>query len=403
MLTRQQLLEAFDQLTDCCYPIFRWSFDGDWRVLWTNCLNPALCEKLFSLEKCRRVMEEQQGGPMICTLATVISWIVVQDRPQEGGGARQIKGPFFSGYKDEKCIDSVIRELSLSQEEEKQMRTLLWEMPMITSSSMMQLAIMLHHAIWRENITASQVEIREIRGQRQVFHGRVMTDQFDRSSGAWELEQELMKKIQEGDPEVAALAERMKGMAPPAYRQKGHQMEFNRQNAVMLLTMVSRAAVQGGYPQKSAFSLSSDYRSKINACISLDELTELNHNMLLDYAARVRRSKEYLHCSGRIRLCCEYIDTHPEEKITLELLSEKTGYTVYHLSRKFREEVGVSVVEYVHQTRVHQAKRLLSSTDLDVEEISGRLGFGSRSRFSTVFKKLTGETPSEYRNKHTII
>ena len=404
MLTKNDLLEAFGQFTDCCYPIYHWTFDRNWNLEKTNCPQAALCRRIFSLEKSREAMEEHSpGGPLICTLATVISWIYVEDQGDAGDGAKYIKGPFFSGYKDENCIDSVVKELALSEEEEKQMRTMLWEMPMITSSSMIQFAIMLYYAIYREKITVSQVEIREIRGSRKVFHGRVLTDQFDRSSGAWEVEQEIVAKIQRGDPDIGALAERLRGIAPPAYRHRGRNMEFYRQNVLMLLMLVSRAAVQGGYPQKSSFSLSADYRSRINACVSLEELSELSDNMLIDYARRVRRSKKNLQCSGRIRLCCEYIDTHPEEKITLELLSEKTGYTVYHLSRKFREEVGCSVVEYVHRARIEQAKQMLTATEMEIEEISGRMGFGSRSHFSTVFKQITGETPSEYRKNHTLV
>ena len=61
------------------------------------------------------------------------------------------------------------------------------------------------------------------------------------------------------------------------------------------------------------------------------------------------------------------------------MLAERTGYAMYYLTKKFKEETGFTVRNYVKYARMERAKILLSSTKLSVEDISAQLGFGSRS------------------------
>ena len=110
-----------------------------------------------------------------------------------------------------------------------------------------------------------------------------------------------------------------------------------------------------------------------------------------------------MQCSAKIRLCCEYINTHLDEKITLEMMAEKSGYTISHLSKKFKAEVGCSIIDYIHNSKIEYAKNQLIGSDKEIEEISSELGIGTRSYFSTIFKKATGETPSDYRKKHRFV
>ena len=129
----------------------------------------------------------------------------------------------------------------------------------------------------------------------------------------------------------------------------------------------------------------------------------LSEEMVLDYTQRVQRAKETMHCSTKIRLCCEYIDTHPEERITLQMMAEKCGYATSHLSRKFKAEVGCSLVDYIQKSKVEYAKTLLETSTEEVEKISGELGFESSSYFSRMFRKWTGESPTQWREKHRIM
>lgn len=176
-----------------------------------------------------------------------------------------------------------------------------------------------------------------------------------------------------------------------------------RLNLHQLLTLVSRAAVDGGLPQRTAFSLCSDYRSRLEKSRTAKELTQIGNEMVRDYAARVHNMKRYAKCSPAIRLCCEYIDTHPADKLTLEELAEKAGYSPSHLSRKFNREMGCSIITYIQNSKLERACYLLANTTESVDDISSELGFNARSYFTTVFKNHTGMSPTEYRKENSTV
>ncbi|WP_411503958.1 bifunctional transcriptional activator/DNA repair enzyme AdaA [Brevibacillus centrosporus] len=96
----------------------------------------------------------------------------------------------------------------------------------------------------------------------------------------------------------------------------------------------------------------------------------------------------------------QYIDTHFCERLTLESLAEECHGSPYHLHRTFKRIRGVTVVEYVQQTRIETAKEMLAHTDQQVAKIAAAVGMPNTSYFMTLFKKLTGRTPTEYRQFH---
>ncbi len=400
MLTQEQLLEAFEQLTNCCYSVNDWILNHEFHVIYTNCPKEKVFIKLLELPQFRHIVSEHDSNmPLVVNLASVLSWIIIKVTSNHEERIH-IKGPFFSSYKDEKSVDSINKGLNLSEERGWEVKREIWKVPMLTNSSVLQLALMMYYAIFQKKIFVGDIVTKNIHFTQKAFKGKVTADQFDQSSGAWAIEQEIVDKVRNGATDIDMLVEKKLAFTN---RNGTFTLEYARQNVVMLLTLISRAAVEGGYPQKSSFSLSGSYRTMINSCMSIQELSILSNEMMYEYARRVRRAKSILQCSGRIRLCCEYIETHLDDKITLEYLARKTGYSVCHLSRKFKEEVGCSIVDYINKTKIEQAKKILTSTLEPIEEISGRLGFGSRSYFSSLFKEEVGETPTQYRINHTII
>lgn len=96
-----------------------------------------------------------------------------------------------------------------------------------------------------------------------------------------------------------------------------------------------------------------------------------------------------------------YIEAHYTEAITQNEIAKVVYLTPGHLSRLFKKETGVSINQYVNDRRLAQAKELLISTDVSINEVALRSGFGSSSYFITSFRKLTGETPQKFRENRT--
>lgn len=93
-----------------------------------------------------------------------------------------------------------------------------------------------------------------------------------------------------------------------------------------------------------------------------------------------------------------HINENFAQDVTLEDISERIGVSPSYLSRIFSREAGQSVNSYLTERRVEMAKHLIRTTGLRHYEIAERCGLNSSAYFTSVFKKVTGMTPNQYRN-----
>lgn len=92
-----------------------------------------------------------------------------------------------------------------------------------------------------------------------------------------------------------------------------------------------------------------------------------------------------------------FINENFRSKLTIELLAKKFSLSESCLSKTFKRETGYNVSEFVLNTRINEAKHLLSTTKLTVTEISEELGFSSANYFGLIFKQKVGVSPLAYR------
>ena len=92
-----------------------------------------------------------------------------------------------------------------------------------------------------------------------------------------------------------------------------------------------------------------------------------------------------------------YIHENFREKITMKDICTALGRTKSAICPAFKEKYGVTVMDYLTELRVEEAKKMLSQTDMTVGEISDEVGFADTSYFSKVFFKVVGVSPSQYR------
>ena len=92
-----------------------------------------------------------------------------------------------------------------------------------------------------------------------------------------------------------------------------------------------------------------------------------------------------------------YIDSHYASEITLEQAASLVGFSKFHFSRLFKEFTNCTFYDYLSQTRIQAAKRLLP-TGASITDIAFQTGFNSLTSFCRCFKKYTDLSPSEYRD-----
>ena len=85
--------------------------------------------------------------------------------------------------------------------------------------------------------------------------------------------------------------------------------------------------------------------------------------------------------------------------ISIDEVLKKTNYGRAYLMRIFKKETGLSIMEYFMKLKIEEAKELLRDRNLSIREISDRLCFSDPGYFTKTFKRLTGHTPSAYRNR----
>lgn len=94
-----------------------------------------------------------------------------------------------------------------------------------------------------------------------------------------------------------------------------------------------------------------------------------------------------------------YIHTHFAEDITREEVARHVCLAPEYFAKQFKKEYGVTIKDYINLCRANAARDLLKTTDLSITEVAGRVGFSDSSYFTVVFKKITGASPSEFRQK----
>ena len=124
----------------------------------------------------------------------------------------------------------------------------------------------------------------------------------------------------------------------------------------------------------------------------LDALYDLLPRILFDRAIRI------VH-DPLISEIVNFIDGHLQESLSIERLCAKFYISKNHLYEAFRINLGNTVTGYINEHRIFLAKDLLRQSDKPMSEIAEQIGINNYTYFFKLFKKLTGITPTEYRNE----
>ena len=101
-----------------------------------------------------------------------------------------------------------------------------------------------------------------------------------------------------------------------------------------------------------------------------------------------------------LRRARDHADRHYAEPLDLERLAAEARLSKYHFLRLFRATYGVTPADYVSRRRIERAQDLLRATNLTVTEVCHAVGFSSLGSFSSRFRSVVGESPSDFQTRY---
>lgn len=183
---------------------------------------------------------------------------------------------------------------------------------------------------------------------------------------------------------------------------KGSILRHFKNQFIYACALTYSAAIDGGLNHEIAHILSEQYIQQVEELKNIQDIEDLRIKMFLDFTDRVYVSKNKKQSSKAISICKNFIFNNIYKDIKLSQLAKLVNLNPNYLSELFSKEVGMTISRYIQKERIEEAKKLLSLTDYSLSDISTLLNFGAQSYFSTIFKKVTGVTPKEYKDLNKI-
>lgn len=182
----------------------------------------------------------------------------------------------------------------------------------------------------------------------------------------------------------------------------------NNQNlAIVLVTLASRAAIEGGVMPEVAYSLSDSYINKIEEATNAEGALQLGRQAELQYTLLVKEVKETRATTKKspvtestVNRCKDYIFTHLHEKISTKDIACALFMNPNYLSCLFRRSEGITISEYILLEKIKLVKNMLIYSRYSYSQIASYLGFCSQSYLGAKFKEITGMTMNQFREQY---
>lgn len=201
-----------------------------------------------------------------------------------------------------------------------------------------------------------------------------------------------------------------KGQAHRIAPMLGHASEFvfetrtedelrNAKNYMIIMNTLLRKAVQdGGVPPYFIDRISSQFAKKIEAASGEKDIGSLASEMIEKYNNLVKEHS-LRKFSPSVQKAMTIVDCDLTADLSLKNVSEELGINESYFSSLFKKETNKTFTHFVNEQRIEHAKKLLTSTSLQIQTVAQHCGILDVNYFTKLFKKYTGTTPGKYRNK----
>ncbi len=212
-----------------------------------------------------------------------------------------------------------------------------------------------------------------------------------------ESERELISKVKIGDRTGAK--EILNSILGTILFHDPGDLGVLKARVIELLSILSRAAVEGGVDVNNMLERNLSYVNKIMHFDTQEDLCAWISLALNEFIELVYSSQDAKKIT-QIQPAINYIDANYDKPINLAEVAKACYLSVSRLAHLFKEQMGITVIDYLTSVRIERAKQLLLATVQNCTEICFQVGYCNQSYFTRTFKELVGMTPRQFRARN---
>lgn len=266
--------------------------------------------------------------------------------------------------------------------------------------------LMIHHFLtgeelslddlWRKNelrdddISNALASVSDVIFQRQ---------EYEMPHNPYDQEVRELDSIRRGDVKMLkkSISETYRGEVGTLSKNKIRQA---KNIAICVITLASRAAIEGGMIPEEAFSMVDGYILQIEEMNNITKIDAMMRQAEYEYAGVVAGIQKRKQKNELIERTKNYIFQHLHSEIVIGDIGYEIGVNTSYLSDLFHRVEGITIQHYIRREKIRLAENMLRYSEYDVKEIANYLSFCSQSYFGSVFKEQTGMSPLRYRKKY---
>jgi len=242
---------------------------------------------------------------------------------------------------------------------------------------------------WRRQRTRQQAEIGEYIQQSKRDGAETRYP--------YEAERQLIGKVKIGDRTGAR--EMLNSILGTIMFQNPGDINILKARLVELLSILSRAAVEGGVDIQLMLEKNVDYINKVVNIDNQQDICAWISSALNDFIESVYSSQDAVKMT-QIRPAIDFIDIHYDRPLTLADIAKAAFLSVSRLAHLFKEQMGITIIDYLTSVRIDHARRLLLTTEKSCSIICFEVGYNNQSYFTRIFKETVGMTPRQFRENN---
>lgn len=399
-MTHEERMSSFLDLLLQTHQLYAWTYDANMQLLHTTYPEDDYqgYDTLFQIQVVPMIKAAKANyTPHIIYSFFNLAWLI--DFEVHDGKLQKVYvlGPTFTG---ENSYNELVKEMDrrhLSIKTRTAVAKTIKALPIIASNILYTFVSELHYLLYDSTRDVPELIHIQNNGTAEVPLPSLVSNQHH---GIWAAEQRFLQLFKDGNPDFQKALSESSHLSSGVQHNSKDSLRAAKNNNFVLLTLISRASIEGGVSPDIAYDLCDFFAQRIEDATSQVENGNVTTELLQIYFKKVCESKENAGVSSIIKNCCDYIGIHINEKLSINELAERAGYSEYYFSRKFKQEMGCTLTEYIMREKIERAKVLLSTTSMSIMEISIELSFNSRSYFSDTFQKIAGISPGEYRKQN---